>query len=184
MTEAGYKTGKDPYFDTVVVEVPCADAVVKKAQQHDILLRYVDGTHISVSFNETDSSDDLKNLLAVFNIEKDMSDLDARASNSIPDAFKRTGKILDYPIFNDYPSEHLMTRYLHKLETKDLSLNYSMITLGSCTMKLNGVSTMMPITWPEFANIHPYAPKETARGYQQMIKDMNDMYALSLSVTP
>ncbi|KAK8793521.1 hypothetical protein WA158_004880, partial [Blastocystis sp. Blastoise] len=176
VNSSGFQTDKKPYFDTVTITVPSASEIMKVAENKDILLRKIDNTHVSVSFDETTTSEDLQKLLSVFNCNKGLEELDRTASNEIPSSFKRSGKILDYPVFNDYHSEHLMTRYLHKLESKDLSLNYSMITLGSCTMKLNGTSTMIPITWPEFTEIHPYAPKESTKGYLKMIDDMNKIF--------
>ena len=177
LKENGFNVKNADYFDTITVDVPNADEFLAQAHKKGILLRKVSDKAVSASFDETTSADDLIKLLSCFGIKADAKDLDARSCGEIPAAFKRTGAILPQSIFNTYHSEHQMTRYLHKLETKDLSLNYSMITLGSCTMKLNGTSTMIPITWPEFTNVHPYAPREDAKGYLKIIDDMDKMLA-------
>ena len=93
---------------------------------------------------------------------------------SIPAGLRRTDSFLTHPVFNSYHSETEMLRYIHRLETKDLSLNFSMIPLGSCTMKLNSVTEMEAVTWPEFSNLHPYAPEDQARGYYDLFKDLED----------
>ena len=175
LKENGKDVKKADYFDTITVNVANADEIIAKAHEKGMLLRKVSDKAVCASFDETTSGEDLVNLLAVFGVKADAKDLDARACGEFPAAFKRAGEILPQAVFNSYHSEHQMTRYLHMLETKDLSLNYSMITLGSCTMKLNAASTLMPITWPEFTNIHPYAPKEDAKGYLKVVDDMDKM---------
>ena len=175
LKEHGFAVKPTTYFDTITVEVPNADELLQKAHKKGILLRRVSDKQVCASFDETTSAADLVKLLECFDVKADAADLDARSSGAIAPEFQRTSPVLPQEVFNKYHSEHQMTRYLHKLETKDLSLNYSMITLGSCTMKLNATSSMMPITWPEFTNLHPFAPREDAKGYQKIIDDMDKM---------
>ena len=175
LRENGHTVKSVDYFDTITVTVPNADETIQNAHKKGILLRRVSDTQVCASFDETTSADDLVKLLSCFDVQADAKDLDERSSGAIPAAFQRTTPVLPHEIFNKYHSEHQMTRYLHMLETRDLSLNYSMITLGSCTMKLNATTTMMPITWPEFTNLHPFAPREDAKGYQKIIDDMDKM---------
>ena len=175
LKEHGFSVKPATYFDTITVDVPSADEMIQKAHKKGILLRRVSDKQVCASFDETTSATDLVKLLECFDVKADAADLDARSSGAMPAEFQRTSPVLPQEIFNKYHSEHQMTRYLHMLETKDLSLNYSMITLGSCTMKLNATSSMMPITWPEFTNLHPFAPREDAKGYQKIIDDMDKM---------
>ena len=163
------------YFDTIIVEVPNADEFIEAAHKKGILLRRISEKAVCASFDETTSADDLVKLLGCFGIKADAKELDEKSCGDLPAQFQRQTELLPQAVFNSYHSEHQMTRYLHKLETKDLSLNYSMITLGSCTMKLNGTSTMLPVTWPEFTNLHPFAPREDAKGYLKVIDDMDKM---------
>ena len=127
-----------------------------------------------MSLDETTTRADVEALLAAFatGAPPDFDALTARAGAPLPAPFERRSPILQHPIFQRHHGEHEMLRLLHRLQAKDLSLTTSMIPLGSCTMKLNATSEMLPITWPEFANIHPYAPADQARGYAALFADL------------
>jgi glycine dehydrogenase len=174
----GYKTLNNNYFDTITVEVE-SEKVREKI--HSLTLDYginlnFSGTHtVSIALNETTRIEDIKDLYAIFTlaIDEDPNEFPLReeAQNiSIiwPSHFVRKSSYLDHPVFNSFHAEHEMLRYIKRLENKDLSLVHSMISLGSCTMKLNATTEMIPVTWPELGNIHPYAPKEQALGYREM----------------
>ena len=141
-----------------------------------INLRVVDATTLGVSLDETCNADTVANLFDLFLGEEhglDVAALDATdVASGIPAALVRTSAYLTHPVFNTHHSETEMLRYLKQLEIKDLALNQSMIPLGSCTMKLNATSEMIPITWPEFANLHPFVPAEQAEGYKLMIDEL------------
>ena len=166
----GHAVQHDVFFDTVRVSPKGGAASVKKAAEGKrINLRYfADGT-IGVSMGETTTADDLGDLLAIFGgaadgVTKAASQVDAR----FDERFARTSPFLTHPVFHQYRSETDFQRYVKSLESKDLSLVHSMISLGSCTMKLNAAAEMFPITWPEIGNIHPFAPVEQAQGYRAL----------------
>ncbi len=167
LKNSGYEFLYDTVFDTVRFK---ADAsIVEKTESAGILIRnYSDGT-FGITLDETTSLDDVNDLLNIFNA-KPVGDI----GETIPDNLKRTSSYLDHPVFNSYHSETEMLRYIYKLQQKDLSLATSMIPLGSCTMKLNATTEMMGITWPEFTNIHPFAPRNHAIGYQQIISELGE----------
>ncbi|CUA81439.1 glycine dehydrogenase (decarboxylating) alpha subunit [Gulbenkiania indica] len=163
----------DRFFDTVQVELANADAVYQAALQAGYNLRRVSANVLGVSFHEAATEDDLAALIGLFTgKDADLSALDAAAADAIPAGLKRTSAILTHPVFNSHHSEHEMLRYLKKLENRDLAMNHSMISLGSCTMKLNATSEMIPITWPEFANLHPFAPRDQVQGYLALIEGL------------
>ncbi|WDD97896.1 aminomethyl-transferring glycine dehydrogenase [Thalassomonas actiniarum] len=170
------------YFDTVTFDLGAdKDAVVKRALDNQVNLRTdVDG-QVSISIDETTTRADINTLFDILLGEGhglDVAALDseiiANGSQSIPASLLRESAILTHPVFNSYHSETEMLRYIKKLENKDLALNHSMISLGSCTMKLNATAQMIPVSWPEFANMHPFAPKDQAQGYKQMIDELGD----------
>jgi glycine dehydrogenase len=144
-------------------------------------LRHIDATRVGVSADETTSRDDLLKLFALFaevagkTETFDIDALDSDAKSSLPKALERTSEYLTHPVFNRHHSEHEMLRYLRSLADKDLALDRTMIPLGSCTMKLNATSEMLPVTWPEFAQIHPFAPAEQTVGYRTMIDQLEQM---------
>src|SRR5699024_7995056 len=105
-------------------------------------------------------------------LEQSVVQMAEEAAVDLPEAIDRTSSYMEHPVFNLYHSEHEMLRYLKRLENKDLSLAHSMISLGSCTMKLNATAEMIPLTWPEFSSIHPFAPKEQAKGYHQLFESL------------
>lgn len=180
-TKMGFHGPANPYFDTVTLKCPSgADAVVASCAKAEINIRKLDNDHVAVAFDETTTLEDVDDLFKAFNGGKST---DFSASSLAPSVnveetkFTRKSKYLTHPVFNVYHSEHEMVRYIARLEQKDLSLVHSMIALGSCTMKLNATTEMAPITWPELANIHPFAPKEQAEGYAEMFRDLTKQLA-------
>ncbi|MGB0732991.1 MAG: aminomethyl-transferring glycine dehydrogenase, partial [Pontibacterium sp.] len=181
-TAKGISLVNATYFDTLTLELGEArDAAYGAALAKGINLRKLDDTQLAMTCDErTDRATvvDLFNAIIGTDHGLDIEALDAQvreSSTSIPADLVRTSAILTHPVFNSYHSETEMLRYLKKLENKDVSLTHSMIALGSCTMKLNATAEMIPVTWPEFANIHPFAPLDQAQGYQQMIGELEDM---------
>jgi len=178
----GVKQLNKHFFDTLLVQLPenvSSQSVKETAIKHEVNFRYfADGKHIGISVDETTSYHDLKLLAAliasVYGIEK-FEFGETSLKNNLPEQLKRTSHFLQHPVFNSYQSETEMMRYLKKLENKDIALNRSMIPLGSCTMKLNAVSELMPISWPEFTEIHPFVPANQAAGYLEIIKDMEQI---------
>ena len=167
------------YFDTLTFATDQKDAIVKRALDAGVNLRTdIDG-QISVSLDETTTREAVLELFDILLGEGhglDVAELDKKivdcGHSSIPAALVRESEILTHPVFNSYHSETEMLRYIKKLENKDLALNHSMISLGSCTMKLNATAQMIPVSWPEFANMHPFAPIDQAVGYKQMIDEL------------
>ena len=160
----GVKLTTTQYFDTIQIEGNEA-AIKAAAEAKGINFRYFGTGHIGISVNETTTVEDLKEIVQI------VAGSDASIGNgsSAISGFERTSSYLTHPNFNTHHSETEMLRYLKKLENKDLSLAHAMIALGSCTMKLNSTSEMIPVTWPEFANIHPFAPIDQTKGYQEML---------------
>ncbi|MDN5620530.1 MAG: aminomethyl-transferring glycine dehydrogenase [Psychrobacter sp.] len=165
----------DQFFDTVVVDCgseKLATQIFKNADNVGYNLWRLSDTKLSVAFSETSDQQDFKILTQLF-VNKS-HDLPETARISLDSAHLRTDDILSHPVFNSHHTEHEMLRYLKSLEDKDLAMNRSMISLGSCTMKLNATSEMLPITWPEFANVHPFAPRDQVTGYIAMIDSLQD----------
>lgn len=161
------------FFDSLCIEVANASDILDRAYAQGINLRPIDDTHIGVSVNETTSLADINTLAELITGKAaDAADDLSTTRNAIPEFAQRSSSILSHPVFNQYQSETELLRYMHSLERKDIALNYSMIALGSCTMKLNPTSAMVPITWPEFANIHPFAPASQMQGYIQLFADL------------
>ncbi|KAJ0251966.1 Glycine dehydrogenase [Hirschfeldia incana] len=182
-----------PYFDTVKIKCSDAHAIADAAVKHEMNLRVVDSNTITASFDETTTLDDVDKLFKVFASGKPVpftaESLAPEVQNSIPSNLTRESPYLTHPIFNMYHTEHELLRYIHKLATKDLSLCHSMIPLGSCTMKLNATTEMMPVSWPSFTDIHPFAPVDQAQGYQEMFSTLGDLLCTitgfdSLSLQP
>ncbi|NVK21927.1 MAG: aminomethyl-transferring glycine dehydrogenase [Kangiellaceae bacterium] len=172
VVNAGMSLVNDSWFDTVTFEANDVEAIKHRAQVEGINLRYQDN-HISFSIDEAKTQADIETLIQVITGETyNLNDLDNQARDSIPASVKRTSDFLTHPTFNSFYSETDMLRYLKRLENKDFSLAHGMIPLGSCTMKLNATSEMIPVTWPEFANIHPFAPEDQTQGYLDMIKEL------------
>ncbi len=177
LVKLGVKVANDTFFDTLLLETGAATpAIVTAADCARINLRRVDGARLAVSLDETVTAADLQALVNVFaaglqrdDVELDLDALDAAAAGGIPTGLARESAILAHPVFSSVQSETDMLRYLRKLADKDLALDRTMIPLGSCTMKLNATAEMIPITWPEFALIHPFAPAEQSKGYVDLI---------------
>jgi glycine dehydrogenase len=172
------------FFDTLAFTVTpeAMSAVTKRAEAAAINLRVISERQIAVSFDETTTLADVSAVAALFSgqdyatssteiaeLAHTLSGDLSKASDHLPSAMRRTDAVLTHPVFNRYHSETEFMRYMKRLENKDISLVHSMIPLGSCTMKLNAASEMAPVTWPEFANIHPYAPRSQTTGYQEML---------------
>ncbi|RMZ37209.1 hypothetical protein AFCA_011405 [Aspergillus flavus] len=170
-------------FDTVTVELPTsqeADAIVAAAREQSIFLRRVNSTKVGISLDETSGRDEVKSILQVFatHASKGEVSIDGELGISpLPASLERTSEYLTHPVFNTHHSETEMLRYIRHLESKDLSLAHSMIPLGSCTMKLNATTEMIPISWPEFSQMHPFLPADVAKGYTQMIDDLEQQLA-------
>ena len=171
--QAGMSIVHEQFFDTVLVNTQGqTEQIYQNAFNIGYNLRKVDDSHIAIAFNETSDAADFGVLTQLFTgVAAQLSD---DISLSLPASLLRTDAILSHPVFNRYHTEHEMLRYLKKLENKDLAMNHSMISLGSCTMKLNATSEMLPITWNEFANVHPFAPREQVGGYIEMIEGLQE----------
>ena len=168
------------WFDTLTIRVNDSADVLARAEAAEINLRYSDNNQISISLHEKVSAADIVELFDVIlgaGHGLDVYALDAEilasGSNSIDTGIQRTTAFLTHPTFNKYHTEHEMLRYMKRLESKDLAMNHSMITLGSCTMKLNATTEMIPVTWPEFSNIHPFAPKSQTQGYEELVQTLD-----------
>lgn len=175
LKKAGFKVVNNSWFDTLTVEVDDAESVRDMAEANLINFRY-NGNSVGVSIDETTSDEDLKDILRVFaaSIGKKSIAAVSLNGNAIPAALLRSSEFLTNAVFNTHHSETEMLRYIKRLENKDLALNHSMISLGSCTMKLNATSEMEPLSWPEFANMHPFAPVEQAQGYAHIITELEN----------
>lgn len=165
------------YFDTLKVKID-SDGVRKTAEEAEVNFRYLDGEHICISLDETSTISDVNLVLSILSeateqkLEFKPDELAHELELTWPGALVRSSTYLTHPVFSNYRSEHEMLRYIRRLENKDLSLVHSMISLGSCTMKLNATSEMIPVTWPEFGNIHPFAPTSQTAGYQQLFQEL------------
>ncbi len=179
---AGFKRRNATFFDTLTLEVPGqARAIVERARAARINLRLIDGDNLGISLDESSTRATVETLLAVFAGEgtvQTVEVLDAEVAGKeigIPAGLRRQSDFLTHPVFNSYHSETEMLRYIKSLENKDLALNHAMIPLGSCTMKLNATTEMIPVTWPEFGQMHPFVPLAQAQGYKVMIDELEEM---------
>ncbi|KAF8846037.1 glycine dehydrogenase [Paxillus ammoniavirescens] len=175
----GFKVVNDTYFDTLTIDVTpvCknAEVVHAAAALQFVNLKRIDSTHVGVALDESVSQEDLKVLVELFATAASgpkgiLDEIAQPADIAIPSSLARTSKFLSHSVFNTHHSETEMLRYIFHLASKDLSLVHAMIPLGSCTMKLNSTSSMIPLTWPEFGGVHPFAPTEQVEGYRQIIK--------------
>ncbi len=164
LTKSGQMIVHDQFFDTIRIKLNenGFNNIQRKAEKNNLNFRYFDNGDVGISLDETVLSDDVNDILSVFKAKKIDDTNEFNLKNT------RSSKYLTHSIFNAYHTETEMMRYLHRLETKDLTLNTSMISLGSCTMKLNAAAEMMPITWPEFAHLHPFAPSGQTQGYHEL----------------
>ncbi|GHF18187.1 aminomethyl-transferring glycine dehydrogenase [Pseudolysinimonas yzui] len=163
------------YFDTLLVSTPDAAAVVAEAAERGYLLRLVDDTHVAVSLDETTSAHDVETVLGAFGIDAQLGFKPTAVG--VPESLVRTSRYLEHPVFSAHRSETTMMRYLKHLADKDYALDRGMIPLGSCTMKLNAATEMAAVTWPEFADIHPFAPDADTSGYRDLIAQLEGWLA-------
>ena len=170
------------FFDTITVKTDSLEDVKAEALKNEINFFYENENTLQISLDETTRLEDVNAILAVFsNANSDSEDIISidpegeKEAISFDDNFKRNSEFLTHQVFNMYHTETDMMRYIKKLENRDMSLTHSMISLGSCTMKLNSASELMPITWSEFANIHPFVPNNQAEGYHQIIDELDEM---------
>ncbi len=175
LKKLGYEIKTKLYFDTIVVAAD-SKKIRALAETKEINFRYIDDKHVGISLDQTVEEQDLTDVLTIFAqaAGKSYKDPGCDAQNIIKGTFaERKSAYLTHPVFNSYHSESEMMRYIKRLENKDLSLVHSMISLGSCTMKLNAASELLHLTWPEFASIHPFVPVEQAQGYTEIIEQLN-----------
>ena len=187
LRDAGAKVNAEPVFDTLTVTNIAAARVHAAAGAKKMNFRRIDAHSVGISLDETTTVEDVQTLLTCFregaslpNVEHVAAGAERGPGSTAPATqagefaapFARTSAFLTHPTFNRYHTEHEMLRYMKRLEAKDLSLVHSMISLGSCTMKLNATSEMFPVSWPEFAKLHPFAPSEQTRGYQKLFRDL------------
>ncbi|WP_241638186.1 aminomethyl-transferring glycine dehydrogenase [Vibrio parahaemolyticus] len=178
LTKGGFELAHNSFFDTITINTgEKTQDLYTKALAADINLRALPGK-LGISLDETTTVADVEALFTVFGVKEDVAALSTEIAGNefaaIPEALRRTSEYLTHPVFNTYHSETQMMRYLKQLENKDFSLTHGMIPLGSCTMKLNAAAEMIPITWPEFGSIHPFAPAEQAAGYAALAKDLKE----------
>ena len=176
LKQAGYEVIGESYFDTLTVVVPSkADEVIAAAVEQGVNLRRIDADHVVIACDETMGLADVTLVLKSFGVEEAQTlEGDQTAWQA---CHERRSDFCTAPVFNSYHSETEMLRYISRLEQKDLALNESMIALGSCTMKLNATSEMMPLSWPEVANIHPFVPDDQTVGYREMLDELSDWLA-------
>ena len=163
----GYTLINETWFDTVCVAVDNAADITNKAESLGFNFRKIDENHIGVSLDETTTPDELVQICTVFGVDRDSG------TTGVPESVARAVDYLSHPLFHDYRTETEMLRYLKRLENKDISLTRAMIPLGSCTMKLNAAAEMIPVSWPEFARIHPFAPSHQVTGYHAMLQELS-----------
>jgi glycine dehydrogenase len=178
----GYEVTTRSFFDTLTVHVPGrAHMLLAKAREKKINLRFLDADHLGISFDQSTRRSELERLLSCFRTDAleriDIDKLDERVVEVIPEHLSRKTPYLTHPVFSAYHSETEMLRYLRYLQNKDIALDRSMIPLGSCTMKLNATTEMIPVTWRNFAMLHPFAPLEQTQGYQQLFEELEAMLA-------
>jgi glycine dehydrogenase len=180
LTDLGFTQTNTSYFDTITVQVEAA-ILRPVAEANEINFNYIDDTTVSISLNETVGLKEINAIVAcfkqAFNIQGNTI-TEFTTSDAILDAAKRNTSFLDNDVFNSYQSETEMMRYIKKLERKDLALNHSMISLGSCTMKLNAASEMLPLSYPNWGNIHPFVPLDQAQGYQEVLKNLENQLSV------
>ncbi len=181
LKEMGFSLAQEPYFDTISIEGgPLTSMIHSTAVDKELNFRY-DGSRIYISLNETTSLNDIHTILSVFGRVKGLTrDAMPRLDHSMigehqldfTENLQRTSTFMTHPVFNSVKTEHEMLRYMRSLESKDLSLTHSMIPLGSCTMKLNATTEMIPVTWPEFSDLHPFAPADQVGGYLRLFREL------------
>lgn len=173
LLSSGYVLVNDAWFDTLCIQSPKSLELFQEAQKLCVNVRLINPNHLGISFDETTTIEDVNTLISIFNssaiIHSELTNI------FIPQSILRTSSFLTHPTFNKYHSEHEMLRYMKKLSDKDLALDRTMIPLGSCTMKLNATSEMIPVSWPHFNSIHPFAPMDQCKGYFTLIEQLEKM---------
>ncbi|HKE62422.1 MAG TPA: aminomethyl-transferring glycine dehydrogenase [Nitrospira sp.] len=183
LRQLGFEVGSEEFFDTIRVRVTKTQSqqILVRADDQGINLRRHDDDSLGIALDETTGEDDVRRLMEVFvgheRLPFTIRDLSQTVSTTYPANLARTSPFLTHEVFNRYHSEHEMLRYLNRLQARDLSLTHSMIPLGSCTMKLNATAEMLPVTWPEFARMHPFAPLEQSKGYQELFRQLETWLA-------
>lgn len=184
LSSLGYSIKNENYFDTLTIDLgesllwtgDSTQPIARLAEEHEMNFLYVDDRTVSIALNETTRLSDVQEILEIFATAKGASvevpEAIVPLGTKLGEGLERTSSFMEHDIFTKYHSETDMMRYIKKLERRDLSLNHSMIALGSCTMKLNAATEMIPLTWPTWANIHPFAPVEQAAGYQEMFREL------------
>ena len=173
LEEKGFKVRTKHFFDTIAIySGENTDSLLEAASQKGINLRKINKNYIGISLDESVDEQVLKNILSVFSIKPVKEPKEE--TSSIPKNLLRTSKYLQHPVFNSYRTETEMLRYIKRLYEKDIALDRAMIPLGSCTMKLNSTSEMLPVSWPEFSSIHPFAPENQTKGYKQLIDELEE----------
>jgi glycine dehydrogenase len=175
LQKGGYELAASSYFDTIVVTTDKQKTIRTKAAEHRLNFRYLNDRQIGITLDESTDASTVALIASCFvDAASEFASLDENTVlGSIPASLLRTSTYLTHPVFNTHRSESQMMRYIKQLENRDLSLNTSMISLGSCTMKLNAATEMMPLSWPEWSSIHPFAPAEQAKGYQYVIDQLS-----------
>jgi glycine dehydrogenase len=174
---AGFKQVNEHFFDTLKIAVADKKALEREAEKREVNFRYFADDHVGISLDETTSSSDVNLILEIFAAaaNKKTAALSMNGQTiSWPAAITRKSDFLTHPVFNSHHSEHEMLRYIKRLENKDLSMVHSMISLGSCTMKLNATSEMIPVTWPELGGMHPFAPASQTEGYKELTTNLEN----------
>ncbi|MCJ8291807.1 MAG: aminomethyl-transferring glycine dehydrogenase [Crocinitomicaceae bacterium] len=174
LADMGVEIGSDNFFDTIWVKnVPCS-AIQSAAEEHEMNFHYINDSELTISFGEPHTNKEVQAIISIFAnvLGKETPEITPESTFTLKSDYLRTDSILSHKTFNSHHSESKMMRYLKRLENKDLSLVHSMIPLGSCTMKLNAASELMPITNPRFAGMHPFAPVNQAEGYHEMFREL------------
>jgi glycine dehydrogenase len=183
LEESGYELVNKNYFDTITVKINNREKLNEISQLHEMNFHFLSDDLVTISIDETTNEREVLNILSVFNAAKDIDtsvlnfDYEAELKN-IPVSLQRKSLYLLHPVFNKYHSETEMMRYLKFLENKDLSLTHSMIPLGSCTMKLNAATELIPVGWPQFSRIHPFAPANQTKGYDIILKELEKLLSI------
>ena len=177
LEKGGIPIAKGSFFDTIKIELDKEKQsdLRQSAEKHEVNFRYFDDGCVSISFDETHSPEDVSLIVSLITGKE--SDTQHQVEANLRPSLLREDNYLDYPVFQTYHTEHEMLRYMKRLENKDISLVHSMISLGSCTMKLNATTEMIPVTWPEFGSIHPFTPADQTLGYKQLLTELGDWLA-------
>ena len=189
LKKGGFEILSDSFFDTIMIEVGTKQqSILNLALDKGINLRKIGSNRLGLTVDETTRSETIEDVWTAFGLEYGWSDFSSNY-NQLPEKLIRTSNILEHPIFHMNRSETEMMRYMRKLSDRDLALDRAMIPLGSCTMKLNSAAEMMPVSWPEFSRMHPFAPSDQTEGYKELLKDLSEKLCLitgydSMSLQP